>query len=468
MIMKKIDSQTFKKLINDAGVAFMGIPTKESLNYMPYGELIRYFLYTKAMHLLNMGGYQRVILSDLVDPNSLTEIDKVSKVSGGYMKIENKNLMIAAGHEVNAYIYIRELLKHYYHNINLPVKIYNWGPVYRTNKNTKFPFNLGERKSFLECYAVFKTMKEAEQELEFATNWNRRIIKDILHIPSVEVLRPVSTNKKISKRTICIDSITPLDETVITGMTYFHNDIFTKALNVKYKDQLDNRNKPTYSVHFGLSENILFSYLLNSCDGNNLRLYSFIAPIQVSILNALNDEKNDNIINNLIDCLKDNNITYNTEKIIRKKITSKTIENLRKGIPVTIILKKEKDEIEIYAFHNGIQELITTTNNDIDFDNIVNNIKILLNQNDKQITYDMSLKEKDSIVQCDNLSDLNEIVKSGKVAKIHLNNTDESVHKVESYLTGGEVLGFGLEKEQGQDIITLEKVDTTAFVSRRS
>ena len=327
MIMKKVDSQTFKKLISDAGVAFMGIPTKQSLNYMPYGELIRNSLYTKAMHLLNMGGYQRVILSDLVDPNSLTEIDKVSKVSGGYMKIENKNLMIAAGHEVNAYIYIRELLKHYYHNVDLPVKIYNWGPVYRTNKNTKFPFNLGERKSFLECYAVFKTMKEAEKELEFATNWNRRIIKDILHIPSVEVLRPVSTNKKISKRTICIDSITPLDETVITGMTYFHNDIFTKALNVKYKDQLDNRNKPTYSVHFGLSENILFSYLLNSCDGNNLRLYSFIAPIQVSILSALNNEKNDNIINNLIDCLKDNNITYNTEKIIRKKITSKTNEN---------------------------------------------------------------------------------------------------------------------------------------------
>ena len=112
MIMKKIDSKTFKKVINDVGVTFMGIPTKESLNYMPYGELIR-------------------------------------------------------------------------------------------------------------------------------------------------------------------------------------NSLYTKALNVKYKDQLDNRNKPTYSVHFGLSENILFSYLLNSCDGNNLRLYSFIAPIQVSILNALNNEKND-------------------------------------------------------------------------------------------------------------------------------------------------------------------------------
>ena len=103
-----------------------------------------------------------------------------------------------------------------------------------------------------------------------------------------------------------------------------------------------------------------------------------------------------------------------------------------------------------------------------DFDNIVNKIKILLNQNDKQITYDMSLREKESIIQCNNLSDLNEIIKSGKVAKIHLNNTDENVHEVESYLTGGEVLGFGLEKEHGLDIITLEKVETIAFVSRRS
>ena len=466
MNINKIEPQTFKRLISDAGVAFMGIPAKESLNYMPYGELIRNLLYTKAMNLLNSEGYQKVVLSDFIDPNSLIEIDKISKISSGYMKIENKNLMIAAGHEVNAYIYTRELLKHY--NVNLPIRIYNFGSVYRTNKNTKFPFNLGERKSFLECYAVFKSEVEAEQELDFAINWNRKIIKEILHIPSVEVLRPVSTNKKISKRTICIDTITPLNETVITGMTYFHNDIFTKALNVKYKDQLDNRNKPTYSIHFGVSENILFSYLINSCDGKNLRLYSFIAPIQVSILNALNDKKYDNIIDNFIKCLKENNISYNLEKIIRKKINSMTIENSMKGIPVTIIFKKENRGIEIYSFSNGVQKLITTINNNINFDNIINNIKILLNKNDKQITYDMSLREKESIIQCNKLSDLDEIVKSGKVAKIYLNNNDDNVHKVESYLTGGEVLGFGLNKEQGYDIITQEKVDTIAFVSRRS
>lgn len=467
--MKNIDSNTFKSLINNASIALMGIPVKESINYMPYGLKIRNLLYDKAMELLNNGGYQKVMLSDFINPDSLTEIDKVSKVSSGYMRVENKNLMIAAGHEVNAYLFIKELIKHGYQNFDLPVKIYNFGPVYRTNKNTKYPFNLGERKSFLECYSVFKTEQEAENELEFAINWNRNVIRKLLHIPSVEVVRPRSTNKKISKRTICIDSITPLNETVITGMTYFHDDIFTKSVNLRYKDQIENRNKIAYSVHFGLSENILFSYLLNSCDGKNLRLYSFIAPIQVNILNALNDDVYDSAIDNLNNILKENNLRYNTEKIIRKKITSKIENNTIQGVPVTILLKKEGNNIEIYSICNGIQKLVVTTN-DINncLEKVLNTIITLLDKNDKKIIKDMALREKESIVECDDLEKLDEVVKNGKIAKVHLKNTDESVHIVESHLTGGEVLGFGLNKENGYDIVTQETVDTIAFVSRRS
>ena len=467
--MKMIDSNSFKSLINNAGIAFMGIPVKESINYMPYGVKIRDSLYKKAMELLEDGEYQRVMLSDFVNPDSLTEIDKVSKVSGGYMRIDNDSLMIAAGHEVNAYTYIKELLKHGYQYSDLPVKIYNFGPVYRTNKNTKFPFNLGERKSFLECYSVFKTEEDAEKELEFAIKWNRTVIKDLLHIPSVEVVRPRSTNKKISKRTVCIDSITPLNETVITGMTYFHNDIFTKALNLKYKDQVEGKNKLAYSIHFGLSENILFSYLLNSCDGKNIRLYSFIAPIQVSIVNALNDNMYDEELKRLNNTLRDNNIRYNTYKITRKKINSKIDNNTLQGIPVTILLKKEHNDIEIYSISNGIQELIATTNNINECsDKLLNVIKQSLEKNDKNIKEYMQQREKESIIDCDDINKLDEIVKKGKIAKIHLKNTDESVHTIESYLTGGEVLGFSLEKEYGHDILTNEDIDTIAFVSRRS
>ena len=458
-----IDSTNFRKLLYDADVAFMGIPCKESLNYMPYGNKIRDNIYGMAMELLNQGGYEKVILSDLIDPSSLVEIDKVSKVSSGYMKIAYNDLMIAAGHEVNAYIYVKELLKHHYDSVDLPMRIYNFGPVFRTNKNTKFPFNLGERKSFLECYAVFKTTEEAEKELTFAANWNRTIIRDILHIPSVESVRPISTNKKISKKTICIDSITPLNETVITGMTYFHDDIFSKAVDLKYKDQAINKNKLAYSAHFGLSENILFSYLLNSCDGKNLRLYSFIAPIQVSLINTINDDSFNSKISKLQETLTTNSIRYNIIKIPRKKISNVITKNTMKGIPVSIVLKKEDNEMSL-SLCTKDEELI------VNYDNrkVIKEINAALAKNDEAIIKDMTKRETESIIYCHELNDIDNIVKNGKIAKIHLANTDEGIHNIESHLTGGEILGFGLKKEPGEDIITHKKVDTIAYVSRRS
>ena len=466
--MKKIDSATFRKLINDAEIAFMGIPTKESLTYMPYGSKIRDNIYGKAMELLNNGGYEKVILSDLVNPATLSEIDKVSKVSGGYMKIENKDLMIAAGHEINAYIYIKELLKHHYDSIDLPIRIYNFGPVFRTNKNTKFPFNLGERKSFLECYAVFKTKEEAEKELSFAINWNRTIIRDLLHIPSVEVIRPIATNKKISKKTICIDSITPLDETVITGMTYFHDDIFTRAINLKYKDQTINKNKLTFSTHFGLSENILFSYLLNSCDGKNLRLYSFIAPTQVSLINTIGPDF-DSQIYAFSELLKKKNVRHNIEVIPRKKINSVIVKNTMKGIPVSIIFKRESNKIGIYFSHGGNQELKTIIeDNSNNLSCLLSDIYDILEKNDQEIMYDMTLRETNSIICCNDIYELADIVKKGKIAKIYLENTDDKVHEVETYLDGGEILGFALNEELGEDIITKKRVRTVAYASRRS
>ena len=467
--MKKIDSNAFRKLINDTEVAIMGIPTKQSLNYMPYGSAIRDYLYGKAVELLGTGGYEKVLLSDLIEPTSLDEIDKISKISNGYMKLEDKNLMIAAGHEVNAYIYIKNLLKHHYDNVNLPLRIYNFGTVYRTNKNTKFPFNLGERKSFLECYSVFKTSEEAAKELEFATGWNRKIIKDILHIPSIEVVRPISTNKKISKKTICIDSITPLDETVITGMTYFHDDIFTKAIGVTYKDQVNNKNKLAYSTHFGLSENILFSYLLNSCDGEHLRLYSFLAPIQVSIINLTNDENSNNKIYELTNILKKENIRYRIEERVGKKINSTVLRNNRMGVPICLIIKSDQEGTKIYCQHDGNHKIIYNSSDpNINIPSILDVIKDLLLKNDLEITKDMLLKEKDSIIPCSKTDDLNYIIKSGKVAKIFLENTDERVRQAESYLTGGEVLGFDLKEEEGEDILTHSKVKSLAYVSRRS
>ena len=132
------------------------------------------------------------------------------------------------------------------------------------------------------------------------------------------------------------------------------------------------------------------------------------------------------------------------------------------------ILKKElkyekikNKKIVIFGFNNGAKLCIYYLHS-------LSIAPIAIVDNDKKIREDMELREKESIVECYNLNELDGIVKNGKIAKVHLKNTDKNVHIVESYLTGGEVLGFGLKKEYGHDIVTQEDVDTIAFVSRRS
>lgn len=461
--MKRTNPILFRQLLDEAEIAIIGTPAKESIIYHSYGAKIRELMYSQMMELLDEAGYMRIILSDFILPETLEEIDKMAKVSGGYMKIYEKDLMMAAGHEVNAYLYISNLLKHHSARNPLPVKIYNFGPVYRTNKNTKFPFNLGERKSFLECYSVFSSQEEAEKETNFAKEWNRKIVRELFHVPSVEVVRPIITNKKLSRQTTCIDSITPFGETVITGMTYFHNDIFTKALGVKYKNT-NNKNCITYSAHFGVSENIYFSYLLNACDGENIRLLQSIAPIHVSVLDCCSIDTYTDSVYELCAYLEKRGIRTAHMILPSRKLPSIIRRNTTQGIPISIIFKTAGTEIQTYIVFQGKQKMVESKT-EIEWLNIIQDY---LNENDTKIIMDMIKHENESIVHCNKIEDLDDIVKSGHVAKIYLSNTDENVILTEGRISGGEVLGFQKTDDMGKDIFSGIMTNTIAYVSRRA
>ncbi|MDF1682639.1 MAG: hypothetical protein P1U46_02690 [Patescibacteria group bacterium] len=69
----------------------------------------------------------------------------------------------------------------------------------------------------------------------------RKIIEDILIMPSVEVERPLLTNNPVSKYTLCHDLLLPdFKKTQIAGMVYFHDDIFAKPFDVEYTKASEN------------------------------------------------------------------------------------------------------------------------------------------------------------------------------------------------------------------------------------
>lgn len=460
--MFTFNAEDYRKILKKCDIALIGSPVKGSLIYLPYGYKIREKLYGLGITLLNEMGFQQLQLSDLIDIESIEKIDSVSKISNNYFHIQNTDFCMTAGHEVSFYSLVRELLKDHSREYNFPMQYFHFGSVYRAPKNTRFPFNYGERKSFLECYTIHKTSEEAYDAIEVGVQWNRKVVKEILHLPGVEVERPRATNKQFSQKSIHIDTITPLGETIITGMTYFHNDVFTKALNVKRRDNSDGKNYYVYSTHFGLSENVLHSYLLNCYDGTGFKFFSFLAPIQISVIDAtkgaLSDTENYSAIFKLFD---ENKFDYERIEVSLKDIKKRIKSNTEKGVPVTLILKNNAGSLEI-KFLSCDDEFVTT------YEDLLENISKYFRKNDEMLISRFEEIEKNTLVECESMNEIIQTAESGKIAKFHCEKTDEKVLQIESYLNGGEVLGFQKGTDTGTDIIDNKETSWIVFVSRRS
>lgn len=460
--MSEINAEDLKKSLKDCDIAMTGMPVKGSLTYLPYGYRIREKLYNIGIKLLKEKGFQPILLSDYIDINSVEKMDGVTEISKNYYKIENTDFFMTAGHEVSFYILARNLLKDHSRTYTFPMQYFHFGSVYRASKNTKYPFNMGERKSFLECYSLHKTSEEAYNAIDVGIEWNREFIQRVLHLPCVEVERPLLTNKKFSKKSIHTDVMTPLGMTTITGMTYFHDDIFTKALNVKRRDEKDGKNYYVYSNHFGVSEHILFTYLLNTYENGEFKLFSFIAPIQVSILDFTSEDiRKQKKYNEIFEILKNNNIEFEREIISNKEINRKIKNNNMMGIPVTIILKNNETDLDIklLSCDDEVQ---------IDMDSLLNKIQEHFNKNDNYIIKKFEDRQKNTIVDCYTIEEITKATDNGKVAKIYCENKDEKILKIENNIRCGEILGFRTEDKCGEDIIDGNKTNSIAFISKRS
>ncbi len=459
--MKNFDPINYRNVLKKCDIALMGTPVRGSLIYLQNGFKLREKLFNIGITLLNELGFIQILLSDYIDTNSIKKMDVLSEISNNYFQIKDADFYMAAGHEVSFYSLVRELLKDHSRDYTFPMQYFHFGSVYRSPKNTRFPFNYGERKSFLECYSIHESSQAAYDAISIGVNWNKKIVKEILHLPCVEVERPKVTNKQFSQKSIHIDTITPLGETIITGMTYFHNDVFTKALNVKRRDNCKKKNCYVYSNHFGLSENVLHSYLLNCYNGNGFQFFSFLAPYQISVVDTTNGIFNDLAeYRYIFDLLDENKFEYQKKCALQKDVRKIIRRNSENGIIVTILLKNNNGSLEIKFLSCG-DEFSTTC------ENIIENIKLYFCKNDEYIIRKFEKNEKDAIIECTTIVDIAQCVSNGKVAQFYCEKSDKKVLQIESFLKGGEVLGFQNTTIASADVLDGSITTWIAFASKR-
>lgn len=451
----------FKEHLQKAEIVIPENEIRGSLTYLSYGLEIKHKIYGLAANLLKEHNFSEINLSDIIQKTDVQKLDSITSVSNNYFHIGKADYVMAAGHEVPFYLFLKRYLKHNIYS-DFPLKFFHFGSVFRFPKNTKFPFSLGERRSFLECYIVYKNEDSYEQHFNQAVQWNRHLIKDILHIPSIEVERPLITNKPFSRKTVCIDSITPLGMTVITGMSYLHDDIFTKIFSVKYKDKLTNKNKLAKAIHFGVSDHLFFSYLLNSYDGKGFRLLNKIAPFHVSILFTANQNLTRSAIDKITQHLKLGNYSFNLIAVETMKTSSYIDQNVIKGIALTIVLIERGGYVEATLFYRG-----DSISRKINLDDL-KTIDSLLEKNDVEIIEAFRKRESDSIVDCKSLKEINDNLAQGKVCRVYLQDDDENIKNTESRIVSGEILGFSKNDTEGLCVSTGDPVKMLAYISRRS
>jgi|GEM_PF-2224150 len=453
--------QLFKQHLQKAELVMLENEIKGSLTYLTYGLEVKQKLYSLAINLLRAEGFSEIKLTDIVLKSDIEKLDFIAPISKNYFSITGTDFSMAAGHEVPFYLFLKRYLKHTPSFIS-PMRLFHFGSVFRFPKNTKFPFNLGERRSFLENYIVYKDEQDSEKYLDQAICWNRNLIKEVLHIPSIEVERPLITNKPFSRKTVCIDSITPLGITVITGMSYWHDDIFTKIFEVKYKNQRTNKNILAHTIHFGVSDHLFFSYLLNSHDGRGFRLFNKLAPSQISIILDKNLGTACKETKAITSYLKRKNYSFTTNSIARKKLNTCIEKDIIKGIPLVITILHEKEYVDVSLRYRG-----DTSPQKINL-HTLETIDLLLEKNDRDITDALKEKERDGIVDCTSLTQVSDVLTQGKVCKVYLQNNNTSVKSFESQILSGEILGFSSSEQEGPDILANNPVSTIAYISRRS
>ncbi|CAN5718799.1 hypothetical protein BH11PAT2_BH11PAT2_08280 [soil metagenome] len=453
------DKGLIEKHLRMAEILLTDKNVKGSFTYMNFGWMIRNKMYSQATALLHNMNFSEIHLSDIIERTEIHKLDRIDEISKNYFSIDGSENLMAAGHEVSFYLYIKSLIKHNALT-EFPSKFFHFGSVFRHSRNTKFPFNLGERKSFLECFCVYVDSKDEEVCFNLATQWNRRFINEILHLPSLEVERPLVTNKKFSKKTVCIDTITPLGRTVNTGMTYLHDDIFSKVLGVKIQIH-QSRKVHVKCVHFGISDNTFFSYLLNSHDGIGFRLLTVLAPHCVQLILDTNSSELDPEVIDLRSFLRDNGISYEMYTGSEKDIVKVKERSVIKGIPLIITTKKTAGKVILLMDYRGDSEtqVIVTEN--------LQSICKSLERNDKDIVDSFQKRQNESVFRCNSVQAINDVVSRGKVAEVYLDQSNENILALESHINSGEILGFKEAAHEGKDLLSGNPIKKLAYISKR-
>ena len=256
------------------------------------------------------------------------------------------------------------------------------------------------------------------------------------------------------------------EEALQSGTSHFLGQNFAKSFDVTY---LNKENKPEYvwATSWGVSTRLMGALIMVHSDDNGLVLPPKLAPIQVVIIPINKGEEQlaqiTAKLQPVIDQLRELGISVKYDDNTAKRPGFKFADYELKGVPVRLAMggrDMENNTIEIMRRD-------TLEKENVNFDGIVERVKDMLEDIQKNIFEKARAYRDAHVYECDNYEEFKERVKNGGFFLCHWDGTAETEAKIKEETQATiRCVPFAYEQTPGVDMVSGKPAVARVIIAR--
>ncbi len=321
---------------------------------------------------------------------------------------------------------------------DLPLKIYQRANVFRYETKATRPLIRGREFLWIEGHDCFATKKEAEAQVQEDIQMTENIMHQQFGIPFLPMKRPMWDKFAGAVYTIGSDCLMPDNKIIQQPSTHFLGQNFSKAFNIKFKDEKGKEDYVWQTCYGPAISRILASVISTHGDNKGLVIPFCISPIHVIIIPIFSKENKEKILkeSEKIENELSKNLKVEIDATEKSPGEKFHIWEL-KGVPFRLeVGEKEIKEKKLTLYTRDTEKKEKISLKDL------SKIEKLGKDFDKRLMKKADDFMKGKIINAKNKEEIKKAISDKKIARINLCSTEKQ----------GEKCAEVIEKEIGAEI----------------
>lgn len=348
---------------------------------------------------------------------------------------------------------------------DLPIMCNQWCNVMRWEMRTR-PFLRTSEFLWQEGHTAHATSEEAQAEAQKMLKVYVDFVENWMGVPVIQGVKSETERFAGALETYTIEAMMQDGKALQSGTSHFLGQNFAKSFDVTF---LNKENKPEYvwATSWGVSTRLMGALIMVHSDDNGLVLPPKLAPIQVVIVPITKNKEQLAAITEklkpVMDKFDELGISVKYDDADNKRPGFKFADYELKGVPVRLVMGErdlENNTIEVMRRD-------TLEKENVNFDGIVERVKNLLDDIQKNV-FEKARKYRDAhVYECDNYEEFKERIKDGGFFLCHWDGTPETEAKIkEDTQATIRCVPFAYEHTPGVDMVSGKPAKYRVIIAR--